>query len=108
MGGRNHDGNRDKLRDRRDGTKARLCIIFSCKTFSAPVRLTNHDDLSVKRSSHFCKKDGRHFRRPLRFCSHHWPCARSICAKTSSTLKLDGFCRGGKSLNVATNCATNA
>jgi hypothetical protein len=33
--------------------------------------------------------------------------ARSICAKTSSTLKLDGFCRGGKSLNDSTNCATN-
>src|SRR5262249_30053633 len=50
----------------------------------------------------------RHFRRPPRFCSHYWPCARSICAKTSSTLKLEGFCRGGKSLKVATNCATNA
>ena len=31
-----------------------------------------------------------------------------IVASTWSTLKLDGFCRGGKSLNVSTNCATSA
>ena len=32
----------------------------------------------------------------------------SMAAITSSTLKLEGFCRGGKSLNVSTNCATIA
>ena len=36
------------------------------------------------------------------------PCARDIAAITSSTLKLEGFCRGGKSLNVSMNWATNA
>src|SRR5262249_53370501 len=36
------------------------------------------------------------------------PCALDICSRTWSTLKLEGFCRGGKSLNVSTNCCTSA
>jgi len=36
------------------------------------------------------------------------PWAFDICSNTWSTLKLEGFCRGGKSLNVATNCWTAA
>jgi len=36
------------------------------------------------------------------------PCALDIEARTSSTLKLEGFWRGGKSLKVSMNCATNA
>ena len=35
------------------------------------------------------------------------PCDLEICSRAWSTLKLEGFCRGGKSLNVSTNCATN-
>src|SRR5262245_39302946 len=50
------------------------------------------------------ERDSRHVRRPPQFCSHHWPFARSICAKTSSTFKFDGFCRGANRLPGAALC----
>jgi hypothetical protein len=36
------------------------------------------------------------------------PCGLFSCSMIWSTLKLDGFCRGGKSRNVAMNCETTA
>ena len=41
------------------------------------------------------------------YCGHP-PCDRDICSNTCSTLKLEGFCRGGNSLNVSTKSLTNA
>ena len=35
-------------------------------------------------------------------------CGFCSCSMIWSTLKLDGFCRGGNSLKVATNSPTNA
>src|SRR5262245_61510208 len=85
----------------KDATSAQACQIV----MEADVSLSDECPLRAD-SGH--KGTADIFTGRPRFCSRHWPCDRSICAKTSSTLKLEGFCRGGKSLNVTTNCCTSA